>query len=128
MFRADKQHGNCYFLQDKDGKTIMKKDDGSVTVVPDIRDWNVGAAYLSKCFGVTVQRIYQLRDLGVLTPEEKKDRNEEVYNLHLAIKDMLEFKRHGKFGIYSGGELKKPKKSSSSDVDPFDFSDYGIEF
>lgn len=124
MFRIDKQQGNVYILENKAGQTVMKKDDGSETIVPDIRDWCVGAAYLSKCFGVTVQRIYQLRDLGVLTPEEKKDRKEEVYNLHLAIQDMLQFKRFGRNGLFSGGELRSIRKG---DGDPFDFSDYEIE-
>ena len=125
MFRIDKQRGKVIIDENKAGQTVMIKEDGSETIIPDIRDWVVGAAYLSRCFKVSVQRIYQLRDLGVLTPEEKKDRKEEVYNLHLAIQDMLQFKRFGRDGLFSGGELRSIRKG---DGDPFDFSDYEIDF
>ena len=126
MFRIDKQTGNVFIHEGKnEGEHIMTKEDGSETRVPDPRDWCVGAAYLARCFGVTVQRIYQLRDIGVLTPEEVKDGIEEVYNLSIAIRDMAQYKRFGRDGLFSGGELRKVKKR---DCDPLDYSDYGIEF
>ena len=124
MFRIDKQTGNVYILEGKNGETVMKKDDGSETIIPDPRDWVVGAAYLSVLFKLTIQRIYQLRDLGVLTPEPKKDHREEVYNLHFAIQDIIQYKRFGRHGVFTGGELRTIKKS---DGDPFDFSDYEID-
>ena len=126
MFRPDKLKGNNYILDGEDGKTILRKEDGTEEAIPAASYWVVGAAYLARIFRRTVQRIYQYRDIGILTPEEEKDQGEEVYNLSLALRDFSEFRLHGKQGIFSGGPLKK-KKTAPGD-DPFDLSEYDFDF
>lgn len=107
VFRVDKQTGSIYICNGENGEHIMIKDDGSKKVVPDPRDWYVGAAFLSKCFGISVQRIYQLRDLGVLCPEDEKDQGEQVFLFQTAMRDFIEFRRNGRDGMFSNGPIRK---------------------
>ena len=91
-------------LQLPDGKTV--KD------LPCPCQWLAGSLFLSKCFGVTQQRIYQLRDLGVLTPEEDLLDGEQVYRFSLAIRDYAEYKVFGLDGIFSGVLARDAGKDS----------------
>lgn len=115
MFRIDTAPAGAVILTEGD-QTIMETGRGKENI-PCPTLWVCGAAFLSRCFGVTVQRIYQLRDLGVLTPEDEKDKGTQVFNFARAIRDMIEFKRHGKDGLFSNGYIR----GASEDDDPIDY-------
>ncbi len=105
MFRLDKMP-NGSVIEGTDTETVLQTRDGKHQAIPCLYHWVCGAALLSKMFGISKQRIYQLRDLGVLTPETRKDHGEQVYNIVQAIRDYAEFKRFGQYGMFSGGPIK----------------------
>ena len=91
MFRIDKVMKGSLISREGE-KTILETQEKGKKQIPCPCYWCCGAAFLAKCFGVTVQRVYQLRDEAVINPEREKIDGEQVFNLRDAIHDYIKFK------------------------------------